>query len=145
MYNALVSTSSPFVSLYRANDSISAGTCLHSIPAPSVPIINHTGFPLLSHFLKKKPTDQGGFNLGGINSTGQIPKMPGNFGLIDLDTPKDAYTKASYMNPGDEWDLIFSDEFNQDGRSFYPGDDPYWEAVRDLLDRGKTVVDNLAA
>lgn len=56
--------------------------------------------------------------------------MPGNFGLIDLDTPKDAYTKVSYMNPGDEWDLVFSDEFNQDGRSFYPGDDPYWEAVR---------------
>lgn len=24
--------------------------------------------------------------------------------------------------------LVFSDEFNQDGRSFYPGDDPYWEA-----------------
>ena len=145
MYNALVSTSSPFVSLYRANDFISAGTCLHLLPAPSVPSINHTGFPLLSHFLKKKPTDQGGFNLGGINATGQIPKIPGNFGLIDLDTPKDAYTKASYMNPGDEWDLIFSDEFNQDGRSFYPGDDPYWEAVRDLLNRGKTVVDNLAA
>ena len=25
--------------------------------------------------------------------------------------------------------LVFSDEFNVDGRSFYPGDDPYWEAV----------------
>ncbi len=25
--------------------------------------------------------------------------------------------------------LIFSDEFNTDGRTFYPGDDPYWEAV----------------
>lgn len=25
--------------------------------------------------------------------------------------------------------LVFSDEFNQDGRTFYPGDDPYWEAV----------------
>ena len=24
--------------------------------------------------------------------------------------------------------LVFSDEFNEDGRSFYPGDDPYWEA-----------------
>ena len=24
--------------------------------------------------------------------------------------------------------LVFSDEFNTDGRSFYPGDDPYWEA-----------------
>jgi len=25
--------------------------------------------------------------------------------------------------------LVYSDEFNQEGRSFYPGDDPYWEAV----------------
>ena len=25
--------------------------------------------------------------------------------------------------------LVFSDEFNQDGRTFYPGDDPFWEAV----------------
>lgn len=24
---------------------------------------------------------------------------------------------------------MFSDEFNVDDRSFYPGDDPYWEAV----------------
>ena len=26
-------------------------------------------------------------------------------------------------------DLVFSDEFNTDGRTFYPGDDPYWEAA----------------
>jgi len=25
--------------------------------------------------------------------------------------------------------LVFSDEFNKEGRSFYPGDDPFWEAV----------------
>jgi hypothetical protein len=24
--------------------------------------------------------------------------------------------------------LVFSDEFNTDGRTFYPGDDPFWEA-----------------
>src|SRR5689334_9014996 len=29
---------------------------------------------------------------------------------------------------GSKMVLVFSDEFNQDGRSFYPGDDPYWEA-----------------
>ncbi|KAI0789618.1 glycoside hydrolase family 16 protein [Abortiporus biennis] len=28
-----------------------------------------------------------------------------------------------------EWQLIFSDEFNNDGRTFRPGDDPFWEAV----------------
>lgn len=65
----------------------------------------------------------GGYNLGGINDTGQIPEMPGNFGLIDKDTPKSAYTKNSYTY-GQEYELVFSDEFNVDGRTFYPGDDP---------------------
>lgn len=85
-------------------------------------------FPIFSHLSKKKPTAQGGFNLGGTNATGQVPSMPGNRSLIDIHTPKEAYTKASYMNPNDQWDLVFSDEFEVDGRSFYPGDDPYWEA-----------------
>lgn len=52
----------------------------------------------------------------------------GNFGLIDDDTPHEVYTKTSYRD-GSEWQLVFSDEFNTDGRSFYPGDDPYWEAA----------------
>ena len=86
------------------------------------------GFPLLQHFLKKQQTTQGGFNLGGINATGQIPDLPGNFGLIDKDTPREAYTKKSYTS-NEELVLVFSDEFNTDGRTFYPGDDPYWEAV----------------
>ncbi|KAG1816789.1 glycoside hydrolase family 16 protein [Suillus subaureus] len=85
-------------------------------------------FPIISHLSRKKPTPQNGFNLGGTNATGQIPSMPGNRGVIDVDTPKEAYTKASYMNQNDMWDLVFSDEFQVEGRSFYPGDDPYWEA-----------------
>ena len=52
----------------------------------------------------------------------------GNFGLIDLDTPKDAFLKPA-LRDGSQMMLVFSDEFNTDGRSFYPGDDPYWEAV----------------
>ncbi|RDB17777.1 Beta-glucan synthesis-associated protein KRE6 [Hypsizygus marmoreus] len=86
-------------------------------------------FPILTHFLTKPQTTQGGFNLGGINATGQIADMPGNWALIDRDTPKEAYTKKSYINKNDDWVLVFSDEFNLEGRSFYPGDDPYWEAV----------------
>ncbi|KAF9006595.1 glycoside hydrolase family 16 protein [Cyathus striatus] len=61
-----------------------------------------------------------------INSTGQVPSM-GNFGLIDFDTPSVAYTVKSKRD-GTEMVLVFSDEFNVDGRTFYPGDDPYWEA-----------------
>ncbi|KAJ7770455.1 glycoside hydrolase family 16 protein [Mycena metata] len=62
-----------------------------------------------------------------VNATGQVAAI-GNFGLIDLDTPADAYNIKS-MYSGKDMKLVFSDEFNMDGRSFYPGDDPYWEAV----------------
>jgi beta-glucan synthesis-associated protein KRE6 len=54
--------------------------------------------------------------------------MPGNWGLIDKDTPADVYSKQS-MRDGSTMQLVFSDEFNQDGRTFYEGQDPYWEAV----------------
>lgn len=47
--------------------------------------------------------------------------------LIDDDTPEDAKTRTGW--DGQDYVLVFSDEFNTDGRSFYPGDDPYWEAV----------------
>ncbi|KAL9715895.1 hypothetical protein Ac2012v2_000338 [Leucoagaricus gongylophorus] len=87
------------------------------------------GYPLISHFTSRTMSMNGGFNLGGINASGQIPEIPGNWGLIDLDTPKEVYTKPSYSDPKQEMQLVFSDEFNTDGRTFYPGDDPYWEAV----------------
>ncbi|KAG6844560.1 hypothetical protein H0H87_005902 [Tephrocybe sp. NHM501043] len=87
------------------------------------------GFPIITYFTKNEPTTQGGFNLGGINATGQIPSMAGNWGLIDVETPSDVYTMPAWTSGTSELQLIFSDEFNTDGRSFYPGDDPYWEAV----------------
>jgi beta-glucanase (GH16 family) len=50
--------------------------------------------------------------------------------LIDQDTPKSAMIKKGMGRNGNEdWRLQWSDEFNKDGRSFYPGDDPFWEAV----------------
>jgi beta-glucan synthesis-associated protein KRE6 len=55
--------------------------------------------------------------------------MTGNGGLIDTDTPAEAYTMTSFHDGSTEMQLVFSDEFNTDGRTFYPGDDPYWEAV----------------
>ncbi|KAH8096954.1 glycoside hydrolase family 16 protein [Cristinia sonorae] len=86
------------------------------------------GYPITSYFLKPIQSFRGGFNLGGINASDQVPTMSGNWDLFDLQTPRDAYSKPDYMN-GKDWQLIFSDEFNVDGRTFYPGDDPYWEAV----------------
>ncbi|RDW91994.1 hypothetical protein BP5796_01388 [Coleophoma crateriformis] len=48
-------------------------------------------------------------------------------GLIDPDTPARAYNRTSTFD-GSTLSLVFSDEFNVDGRTFYPGDDPYWTA-----------------
>ncbi|KAF9443326.1 glycoside hydrolase family 16 protein [Macrolepiota fuliginosa MF-IS2] len=84
------------------------------------------GYPIGMYASSRWPTSPG-FNIGGINSTGQVPSM-GNFGLIDHETPKDVFVKQSYRD-GSDWILVFSDEFNTDGRTFYPGDDPYWEAA----------------
>ncbi|KAG9082147.1 hypothetical protein FRC07_014296, partial [Ceratobasidium sp. 392] len=86
------------------------------------------GYPILTYFLRTPQSTLGGYNLGGINASGQVPDMLLGRGLIDPDTPKSAYTRTSFVN-GQTYDLVFSDEFNVEGRSFYPGDDPYWEAV----------------
>ncbi|KAJ6506804.1 glycoside hydrolase family 16 protein [Mycena sanguinolenta] len=78
------------------------------------------GYPLASHLIN--PTHVSDLH---VNATGQMPNI-GNWGLIDLDTPKEAYTWPSYHDPGKTLQLVFSDEFETDGRTFYPGDDPYW-------------------
>lgn len=78
------------------------------------------------------------------NSTGQVPRITGLPTLIDEATPTDAYERTGL--DGEAYKLVFSDEvqpsplapraalavdplalpqFNQDGRTFWPGDDPY--------------------
>ena len=89
-------------------------------------IILFVGYPLILRFTHL-PRPIVGFNLGGINASGQIPDLPGIPGLVDSQTPSSAYTRTG--TDGHVYDLVFSDEFNTDGRTFYPGDDPYWEAV----------------
>jgi hypothetical protein len=90
-------------------------------------VVLFAGYPIISELTAKKMTTEGGFNLGGVNSTGQLAELNA-FRLIDADTPVDAYYWTS-METGEQWDLVFSDEFNRDGRTFYEGDDPYWAAV----------------
>lgn len=53
------------------------------------------------------------------SASGQLPDI-GPFQLIDRDTPESAYTHVS-METGETWDLVFSDEFNTPGRTFWPG------------------------
>ncbi|KAK3834141.1 MAG: beta-glucan synthesis-associated, partial [Linnemannia gamsii] len=47
--------------------------------------------------------------------------------MVDPDTPEEK--KMTVAKDGQPWDLVFSDEFNQDGRGFGLGQDPHWEAV----------------
>ncbi len=77
-------------------------------------------YPILSAYLSPTLDTYGAYNLGGINSTGQIPQIS-IFQLIDKDTPQEAYTKTS-LETADTWELVFSDEFNEDGRTFYDGE-----------------------
>ncbi|KAI5948978.1 hypothetical protein KGF57_005041 [Candida theae] len=46
--------------------------------------------------------------------------------LVDPDTPSDALTLES--KGGDKWKLVFSDEFNAEGRTFYDDDDQFFVA-----------------
>ncbi|KAI0722784.1 beta-glucan synthesis-associated [Earliella scabrosa] len=86
------------------------------------------GYPVITAVTSPPISTLGAFNLGGTNASGQVPDIPGHRGLIDVDTPRSALTKES-LRTGEQLELVFSDEFNVDGRTFYPGDDPYWEAV----------------
>lgn len=90
------------------------------------------GYPFLTEFYFKREGKKGGFNIGGTNGTGQVPDFSSlnmRTDLVDRDTPREAYTKQGLGLDGKEtWNLQFSDEFNVAGRSFYPGDDPIWEA-----------------
>ncbi|GAA5996533.1 uncharacterized protein JCM10292_003034 [Rhodotorula paludigena] len=72
-------------------------------------------------------TGAGGYGPGGINASGLVPVIPNLPRLVDRDTPLEAYYKTGV--DGDQYEIVFSDEFNVDGRTFWPGDDPYWEAV----------------
>jgi len=85
-------------------------------------------YPVTTFVKRPNFSNLGGYNIGGINASGQVPTLTGNWGLIDAETPKSAYTRTSWADGKTQLRLVFSDEFNLDGRTFYPGDDPYWEA-----------------
>ena len=57
--------------------------------------------------------------LQGINGSGQVPDITNSFALVDPDTPQSAYHHTSFESQA-QWDLVFSDEFNRDNRTFYP-------------------------
>jgi len=89
-------------------------------------VVLFAGYPIITWAGRYQGTHVG-YNLGGINGSGQVPVLPGLPSLIDNDTPKSAQTRTGYDRK--KYNLVFSDEFNLDGRTFWPGDDPFWEAV----------------
>ncbi|KAK4999679.1 beta-glucan synthesis-associated protein [Elasticomyces elasticus] len=94
-----------------------------------LPVISFSGVSLI-HYSYETPLDQ----MGGpwqpaapwaIVNHKKYPLMSNiRTGLIDPDTPKSAMTRKSV--DGDTMKLVFSDEFNAQNRTFYPGDDPFW-------------------
>lgn len=84
-------------------------------------------YPIIDQITKLSGSYHGAWNLGGTNSSGQVPAIPGLPSLVDKDTPSSAMSRTGF--DGHDYNLVFSDEFEEDGRTFWPGDDPYWEAV----------------
>ncbi|KAI0826967.1 beta-glucan synthesis-associated [Trametes gibbosa] len=83
-------------------------------------------YPLLD-FIRNEPRNVAITANVRINATGQAPVLFDMPDLIDPETPAAAKTRTGF--DGQAYELVFSDEFNLDGRTFYPGDDPFWEAV----------------
>ena len=54
--------------------------------------------PILSHFRETTTVNDGGYNLGGINATGQVPVLPGVRGLVDEDTPEEVKTRVGFVS-----------------------------------------------
>ncbi|CAO1624340.1 unnamed protein product [Jaminaea pallidilutea] len=88
------------------------------------------GYPIIANLDKlfNKSSTNGGYNLGGSNGSGQVPQFQSLASLVDSDT-KPADRSWTHPVTNDKYHIVFSDEFEQEGRTFWPGDDPFWEAV----------------
>lgn len=73
------------------------------------------GYPIITFYTRHNLSTNGAYNLGGINSTGQVPLISNFPSPIDPDTPPEAYTRQGF-DDGHTYNLVFSDEFNKDGR-----------------------------
>ncbi|KAJ7024068.1 glycoside hydrolase family 16 protein [Mycena alexandri] len=90
-------------------------------------VVGAVAYPLARHFMNKSKTSTNAATSSAV-ANGNLPNIS-SWSLVDVATPKEAHTIPSYHDPTKSMQLVFSDEFETDGRSFYPGDDPYWEAV----------------
>ncbi|KAI9681377.1 MAG: hypothetical protein M1817_002660 [Caeruleum heppii] len=92
-------------------------------------LILFIGYPVLT-FVQKLTDPTGGACSADPDciDVGPIPILKNTrTTLIDPDTPESAMSKKGV--DGTNLKLVYSDEFNTPGRTFYADDDPYWEAV----------------
>lgn len=95
-----------------------------------LPVISFTGTNLIPYSYET-PADQTGMGddveaWAYVNDKVHPLLENARTGLIDPDTPASAWTRRGV--DGNTLELVFSDEFNEENRTFYPGDDPYWFA-----------------
>ncbi|KAK5112112.1 hypothetical protein LTR62_004454 [Meristemomyces frigidus] len=92
-------------------------------------LILFIGYPILTFV--QKAIDPAGSNACSLDPNclgNKVPLLKNlRTGLIDPDTPDSAKTRKD--SNGNTMNLVFSDEFNEDGRTFFNSDDPYFEAV----------------
>ncbi|ESK91106.1 glycoside hydrolase family 16 protein [Moniliophthora roreri MCA 2997] len=89
-------------------------------------VVLFLGYPVISDVVNRSRNALIEGNIR-VNATGQVPILNGARPLVDPDTPDDVKTRTGF--DGQVYDLVFSDEFERPGRTFYPGDDPFFEAV----------------
>ncbi|KAK0366319.1 beta-glucan synthesis-associated protein [Friedmanniomyces endolithicus] len=92
-------------------------------------LILFIGYPILTFVQKAiEPAGSNACSLDPNCLRSDIPLLKNlRTGPIDPDTPSNV--KSRKGDNGKTQTLVFSDEFQADGRTFYSGDDPYWQAV----------------
>lgn len=64
------------------------------------------GYPIIAELTRPKGDRNGAWNLGGINSTGQVPSMNNLASMIDAFTPENVRTRTGF--DGQQYELVFS-------------------------------------
>lgn len=99
-----------------------------------LPVITYTG--VVDRPQRSSPSSHRFGNHFGNGTNGSTVTLLSNYvypqlsairtSLVDPDTPRDALTRT--LRDGSDWQLVFSDEFNAEGRTFYEGDEQFWYA-----------------
>ncbi|EDO14360.1 hypothetical protein Kpol_176p1 [Vanderwaltozyma polyspora DSM 70294] len=95
-----------------------------------IPALTYTGFVDRGDRPRQGGSSSGGGSQNGDNeylTAYTYPQLAAiRTTLVDPDTPSAAKTRKA--KDGSSWNLVFSDEFNAEGRTFYDGDDQFWTA-----------------